>query len=87
MVKYFRVIKDNPLWEVGAIISNSRDSSQYYPINDVWMKVEKVHDEYLSAPIIETQPDFFERVYKSEGEKMLFLTKEAMVETYKKFVK
>ena len=87
MTKYFRVIKDNPLWEVGAIISNQRNQNWYYPINNVWLKVEKDDDEFLSAPIIETQPDFFERVYKSEWEKMVFLTKDAMIKTYEKFVK
>lgn len=87
MTKYFRVIKDNPLWSIGAIISNQRNKMQYYPISDVWLKVEEVNAEFLSAPIIETQPDFFERVYKSENEKMVFLTKDAMIKTYEKFVK
>ena len=65
MIKYFRVIKDNPLWDVGAILSNSKHDRQCLPIEDIWNK-NNHHTEYLSIEIVENQPEFFERVYKSE---------------------
>ncbi len=86
MTKYFRVIKDNPLWEVGAILSNSEGDRQFLPIEEIWNK-NNHPTEYLSIEIVENQPDFFERVYKSEWEKLLFMTKDAMKEFYEKFVK
>jgi hypothetical protein len=58
MTKYYRVIKDNPLWET----------------------------EYLSEDIVEESPDFFERVYRSETEKMVFRTGAEMKKLFKSFV-
>ena len=86
MTKYYRVIKDNPLWEVGAIVSNEQDDSQYLPIEDVWDKFED-QTEYLSAPCVEQSPKFFERVYKSKGEKMLFVTAKTFKKAFDKFIK
>lgn len=83
MNKYYRVIKENPLWEIDAILKN--DGDMYQPIEDIWDKFEE-QEEYLSVCIIEDSPDFFERVYRSETEKMVFRTGEEMKKLFKSFI-
>ncbi len=84
MTKYYKVIKENPLWEIDAILIDENGCTR--PIEEIWTKFEW-STEYLSTPIVDSQKDFFQRVYKSETDKMLFLTKDAMIETYKKYIK
>lgn len=84
MTKYYKVIKENPLWEVGAIISNEKDSTEYIGVNDIWDKFEDMA-EYLSPVIVEKSPEFFQRVYKSGIDKIVYLTKEKLKEAYEKF--
>lgn len=87
MAKYYKVIKENPLWEVGAILSDVDEPRGYMPIEDVWNKHD-ILTEYLSSKIVEGSPDFFERVYKSLADKMVYLTKEQFQKAFdKKFVK
>lgn len=64
MARYYRVLKDTPLWVKGAIISNKNNSHEYLVMDEVWEKVE-LKEEYLTAHIIEDKDngDFFERVY------------------------
>lgn len=86
-MKYYRVIKDNPLWEVGAVLGqNARGvcSNGYVGIEDIWDK-HKNMSEYLSFNIIENSPEFFERVYADNLEKMIFKTKEQLKESFKNF--
>ena len=62
-MRYYRVIKDTFLWEEGAIITNKDNSSdQYRPIDDIYKKFED-SNEYISAMLIEKNPEWFERVY------------------------
>lgn len=86
MTKYYRVIKENFLWEVGAIICNNNPNYEngYCPIEDIWHKV-KDQDEYISIRIVEGSPEYFERVYKSDGEKFLFKTAEQLKSIYTSF--
>lgn len=79
------MIKENPLWEVGAILTTNEVGNWYEPINDVWNRTSW-ETEYLSSVLVETQPEFFERVYQSNIEKALFLTKESMIKMYKDFI-
>ncbi len=63
--KFYRVLKDNFLWDEEAIISDSAEfgcSGGYVSIDDVFTK-ECVGTEYISRNIIEQSPDYFQRVY------------------------
>ena len=75
MTKYYRVLKDTFLWEKGAIISNenTEDHVGYTPIEDIWNKFTD-QNEYISAPYIEQSPQWFERVYATNLEKLIFKT-------------
>jgi len=86
MTKYYRVIKDNPIWEIGAILEQKDfdEHKGYEAIEDIWDK-HKNHLEYLTATIVEGSPDFFERVYRSETDKMVFKTTEEMKKLYSRF--
>ena len=86
MTRYYRVIKDNFLWDVGAILSNENNNSQYVPIEDIWNKFEDQY-ECITATYIEESPKFFERVYKSRGEKLLFVTANVFRKAFDKFKK
>jgi len=46
------------------------------PIESVWNKVEH-NNEYISSEIIENNPEWFERVYQSNVDKLMFLSVEA----------
>ncbi len=84
-MKYYRVTKDNPLWEVGAVLGQgARSNPGYTGIEDIWDKHENM-SEYLSCNIIENSPEFFERVYADNIEKMIFKTKEQLKESFKNF--
>lgn len=61
--KFYRVIKENPLWQVGAILENKENG--YFPLDgsDIWDMTDVNGCEYLSARIVEISPDYFQRVY------------------------
>lgn len=84
MTKYYRVKQDNFLWEKGAILK--QDGSGYTPIEDIWDKTEFNGTEYISTKIIESQPEWFERVYTDNVEKMVFKTKEQLKELFGKLI-
>lgn len=86
-MKYYRVIKDTFMWEIGAILGeNAHGSSGYVGIEDIWDK-HKNMDEYISKHIVENSPEFFERVYTDNVEKMVFKTKEQLKEAFNSFIK
>lgn len=91
MDKYYKVIKDNFLWEVGAILkweAHVEQNDGYAPIEDVWNKYKgEDEDEYVSEHIVENSPEYFERVYPSKGDKMLFVTAEVLKKAYESFKK
>ncbi len=65
-VKYYRVIKENFLWKVGAIVQKDVVRSEHYsPIDnsDLWSEVEVEHSEHISGKVVENSPKYFERVY------------------------
>ncbi len=82
MKTHYRVIKDNFLWEVGAIIS-SEGGGGYRPETDLWDKTKYNETEYISTRIVENNPEFFERVYEVNLiNKVVYRTKAQ----YKEFV-
>lgn len=71
--KYFRVIKEHPLWEVGAIISNEKKPTSYSPVVSVWNKFDDMETWTEGATLVEQQDEWFERVYPlGKLEKMVF---------------
>ena len=86
-MKYYKVIKDTFMWEVGAILGEGArgNSSGYVGIEDIWDK-HKNMTEYISKSIIENSPEFFERVYTDNVEKMVFKTKEQLKAVFNSFV-
>jgi hypothetical protein len=73
--KYYRNLKDNFLWDAGAILSDDCGDDGYMPINDLWNHTEKNGSEYISRCIVEAEDnsDMFERVYPiGDIKKMLF---------------
>ena len=65
-MKYYKVIKENFLWEVGAIISNERTPEQegdYSAIDPIFLKIEDQND-WVAHDLVEKSPDYFQRVYK-----------------------
>lgn len=68
MNKYYKVIKDHPLWEVGAILKQQdNDSESYKAISDIWTKELKndrdISDWTEGKNLVEGQPEWFQRVY------------------------
>lgn len=79
-IKYYRNLKDNFLWDAGAILSDEISSDGYMPINDLWNHTEHNGEEYISRRIVEAEDnsDMFERVYPiGDLKKMLFGNKAA----------
>jgi len=82
-MKYYRVKKDTFLWEEGAVLKS--DGNGYRPMEDIWDTTPFNGSEYISDKIVENNPDWFERVYTDNLEKMVFKTKEQLKEVYNKF--
>jgi len=77
------------MWEVGAILGSGARShyeNQYVGIEDIWDKHPNMN-EYISASIVENSPEFFERVYPDNFDKMVYKTKEQLKETFNSFTK
>ena len=63
MSKFYKVIKENFLWDTGAILEKSKSDNGYKSIDEIYNKFENHNDEYISTSIIENCPEYFERVY------------------------
>lgn len=89
MTKYYRLLKDTPIWIEGAIISDDNTSDGYQAIEDIWDRAEKAKDHWESKAVIEApeNKDFFERVYKDKMDKAIFHTKEELKKVYERFKK
>ena len=61
-MKYFKVIKENFLWDVGCILETISDGGGYRPIDDIYKKHEG--NEYITSHIVENSPEYFQRVFK-----------------------
>lgn len=60
--KYYRVIKDTPQWEVGAILKNN-SAGGYVSIDELFNKDYLFSDYYEAKSVIEGAVDYFQRVY------------------------
>lgn len=93
MAKFYKVIKDHPYWEVGAIVSDTgpeKNGRNYYKaINELWIKdIEKPGDLNEYPEVVEGSTEFFERVYEvSLATKVKYLAKDAAREAVSKFYK
>lgn len=97
MNKYYRVKKDNFLWEEGAILVSfdkinvavTPENKGYEPIEDIWNSTPVNGPEYISARIIEhpNNTDYFERVYPDTILGKFYYTKDQLVTKYKEAFK
>jgi hypothetical protein len=55
----------------------------YEPVEDVWNKT-KDQSEVISKEIVESQGEYFERVYESPFNKAAYLTAEGLKKLYQK---
>lgn len=62
--KYYRVIKENFLWHVGAILENDGGEG-YWPMDrtTLWDVNDNNGSEYISSRIIESSPEYFVQVF------------------------
>ena len=82
-MKYYKVIKENFLWEVGAIIGY--EGSGYRPIDSIFKESEYDETEYISEKIVENYPEYFQRVYKVDlATRVLYETKDKAIELINK---
>lgn len=61
MQKFYKVIKENFLRDIGAIIQTNSWLNWYEPIDEIYKKHEG--NEYITSHIIENSPEYFQRVY------------------------
>ncbi len=82
--KFYRVVKENFLWEEGAILRLTEPNGDgYTPIDDLFKKHEG--DEYITAEIVEKSPEYFERVYKVDlATRVIYETKDKAKELFSK---
>lgn len=66
MSKYYKVLRETPYWEKGAIIKKDGDNSGYTPLDDLFLKDIKglSTENYVESCVVESQPEWFERVYE-----------------------
>jgi hypothetical protein len=87
MAKFYKVLKDHPMWEVGTILSNEDTENKYKPISDLFVKdVEGLDGSwYEGAKLVENQTEWFGRVYKVTVLKQAkYLTREAAKKAHEK---
>lgn len=83
-------MKDSFIWRKGAILEFNEDSGTeggYSPINDVdvWDTTPFNGGEYISSRIVESTPEWFERVYPiatDEDDNFVFKTQEETTKAY-----
>lgn len=62
-MKFYKVIKENFLWDAGAILKQLDNGKGYVAKEDIYKKLPE-SDEYISNEIIENSPEYFQRVYE-----------------------
>jgi len=91
MAKFYKVIKDHPMWEVGCIISNKTDGDSYYPVHgDMYLKdIKGVTERWHEGDdLVENQPEWFQRVYEVDVlGKVKYLAKDAARAAYEQLYK
>lgn len=63
--KFYKVVKENFLWHVGAILELNERQNGYVPYegSTVWDVSGLNEDEYISCRVVESSPEYFEQVY------------------------
>jgi hypothetical protein len=82
---YYKVIKENFLFETGAILKQER--SGYVPVNRAFYTDAVPDDcsEYISSKIVENNPEYFKKVYAVDLlTKTVYKIKEEALEILKK---
>lgn len=75
--KYYRLIKEHPVWEVGAIVQQQDgDKGSYEPVDTIWNKDIFDEEDLTEYKTVVEKTPWFERVYPiGKLEKMMFGTK------------
>ena len=88
-MKFYRVKKENFLWEVWAILEETKQDAWmwYSPIEDCFKKFD--NEEYITSEIVENSPEYFERVYEVRSilSKTIYETKEKAMALVSKMYK
>lgn len=64
--KFYKVLKDTPLWEAGAVIQFCPELGSkggYVAVEEIFNK-EFTGKEFLGRRIVENSPEWFQKVYK-----------------------
>lgn len=82
----YRVLKDNFLWKKNAILHYHTDlgTTGGYKTDEKDYQQPKVNGEYISAPIIENSPDWFEPIEDTVWEKFVAKVEQAKKDLAKK---
>lgn len=89
MSKFYRVIKETPAWEVGAVLELD-GNNHYRAISDLWdtEALEDCNDYYEAQSVVEDATGWFERVYEvSILGKAKYLAKDAAKAAHNKLHK
>jgi hypothetical protein len=86
--KVYRVRKDNFLWKSGAILEFFKSEPYipggYRPNEDIWDTSPYNGTEFISPPVVENNPEWFERVYPVEVDhSMVYVPRDKAVEIIK----
>lgn len=86
MAKYYKVIKENFLWQVGAIVSDYTGGYRPIDATSIWDMTNVNESDYISKRVVEASPDYFREVfpinlltktiYKCKEEALLLMNKE-----------
>lgn len=88
MSKFYRVVKDHSMWEVGAILSVEDGSDTAHPISDLWNKHDFLGTDWGEGTELVEKSDFFERVYETNWlGKQLYVSREKAREMAAKLYK
>jgi hypothetical protein len=63
MARYYKVLKDTPLWHAGAIITNDYPHGYYKPIETSTLWHTTDHDNCLTDTVVQHLPEWFQEVY------------------------
>jgi hypothetical protein len=92
-MRYYRVVKDHPYFDKGAIVSNECDGSSeekkkanYSAVDEYWIKeIKGLESPEEYKEVVETCTDWFERVYPVKGvRKVIYLSREAARKAHEK---
>lgn len=86
-MKYYKVIKEHPVWQIGTILKKEEKLSQYNAIDEIYLKdIPGVNNSWgEGAALVENCPEWFQRVYKVDTlTKVVYEVKEKALELLQK---